>query len=150
MIAYYSRSGSNKKVALELQKILGADTEELIDTVNRAGVLGFLMGGRDAMKQRETVLGPLRYDPANYDLVILSSPIWAGNITPAIRTYINTFRDKFKKAAFVSVSGMPSNNLTVLPVVESLTGKKLAASLLLGAKDLRTDSYIEKLKALKF
>jgi flavodoxin len=150
LIVYYSRTGSNKIAALELQKILGADAEELIDTVNRNGLWGFLRGGMDAFLKKETVLGPTRNDPANYELVILSSPIWASNITPALRTYINKFRDKFKKVAFVSVSGMPESNKKAIPQLESLIGKKLTASLLLGEKDLKTNSYIEKLKTLKF
>jgi len=48
LIVYYSRSGHTEKVVTKLAEILGADVEKLVDLKNRKGILGFIIGGKDA------------------------------------------------------------------------------------------------------
>jgi multimeric flavodoxin WrbA len=42
----------------------------------------------------------MKKNPAGYDLVIFGSPIWAGNIAPAIRTYINQYGDSIGSTSY--------------------------------------------------
>jgi len=105
LIVYYSRTGKNKKLALELATKIKADTEELIDRANRNGLLGYLRGGRDAWRKKETSLKSLEKNPADYDLVIFMSPLWAAVMAPAVRTYVKQNLGKIKQAALISISG---------------------------------------------
>jgi hypothetical protein len=80
--------------------------EEIIDQKNRSGPIGWLTAGKDARKGSETLIAPIKKNPANYDLIVIGTPNWASRITPAIRTYLkkNSFTGK-KVAAIVVQDG---------------------------------------------
>jgi len=105
LVVYYSKTGHTQKIAQDIAKQMDADLEEIIDQKKRTGVLGFISGGRDAMTNKETLISGMRKNSADYELVILGSPIWAGNIAPAVRTYINRYRDSLPSVAFFFSSG---------------------------------------------
>lgn len=119
LVVYYSRTGSTRKIAQDIAKQMDADLEEISDQKKRTGLLGFVLGGRDAMTKKETCISGMRKNPAEYDLVILGSPIWGGNITPALRTYINQYGDSIRSTAFFFSSGgkMPDQVLEKLSVI---------------------------------
>ena len=71
LVVFYSRTGTTKKVGEALADLLQCDREELIDTKKRTGPLSFLRSGRDAARNKLTVLEPLIHDPALYDVVAL-------------------------------------------------------------------------------
>ena len=107
LIIYYTRTGNAKFAAETIAAELGADLEEVIDLKNRQGKLAFMPNGRDAMQGKETQIAPTPRNLTDYDLVIIGQPIWAGNPTPAIRTYLNKNDLSGKKAAlFFSDSGL--------------------------------------------
>ena len=64
LVVFYSRTGNTRKVAEELEKVLECDMEEIIDTKNRSGSLGYLRSGRDAMNRKLTVLQDVINDPS--------------------------------------------------------------------------------------
>jgi len=45
LVAYYSRTGNTKKVAVEIAKNLKADIDEIIDKKDRSGMIGWIIGG---------------------------------------------------------------------------------------------------------
>jgi hypothetical protein len=65
-----------------------------------------LTAGKDARKGSETVIAPIKKDPANYDLIVVGTPNWASRITPVILTYLkkNSLTGK-KVAVFVVQDG---------------------------------------------
>jgi flavodoxin len=99
VVVYYSRSGNTKMIAELIGAQLGADLEELIDTQRRAGMLGFLRSGRDAVKERTTQLAPLQHRLEDYDLIIVGTPVWAGHCTPAVRTFLQSHDFSGKRVA---------------------------------------------------
>lgn len=100
LIAYYSRTGSTRKIADLLKQSLNCETEEIIDLKNRKGVSGNLSGGVDALLQRQTLIKQPTHDPSAYDLVILGTPVWFGNLSPALRTYLVQNRKFLPQLAF--------------------------------------------------
>ena len=88
LVVYYSRSGNARWVAQTIAAELGSDVEEVVDLKNRGGILGFLSGGFDAMRGKETKIGETKKSPADYDLVVVGTPVWGSRPTPAIRTYL--------------------------------------------------------------
>ncbi|MGD6850911.1 MAG: flavodoxin family protein [Candidatus Bathyarchaeia archaeon] len=98
-VVYYTRTGKTKFVAETVAAELGADLEEIVDLKKREGKLGWIMGGKDASQKKLTDLAPLKRTPADYDLVVVGTPIWAWAPTPAFRTYINQNNLADKKVA---------------------------------------------------
>ena len=140
LIVYYSRTGNTRAVAQALAAQLGADIEEIVDTKNRKGIFGWLGAGKDASQKKTTVIGPTTKDPANYDLVVLGTPIWSWSMTPAIRTYIEANREKFKKVAFFCTMGKNGDVKTFAAMAE-LCGRKPAASLAVRAEEVKIRQY---------
>ena len=52
LVVYYSGRGRTKKVAEAISNILSCDIEELVDTEDRTGLLGYIHAGRQAMKKK--------------------------------------------------------------------------------------------------
>jgi len=100
LVVYYSRTGNTRKVARFIASKLAAEFEEIVDTKKRQGVLGWIGAGRDAMLHRETPIGPVQKDPASYDLVVIGSPIWAGNVAAPVRTYLVQYGRRARRVAF--------------------------------------------------
>jgi flavodoxin len=157
LIAYYSKTGMNERVAYDLQKKLRCDIEEIVDRTDRHGPWGYLKSGFQAALRQRTKIAHARRDPAKYDVLVLMSPIWASLITPALRTYIQDNLDSIRKArkvAFVSVSGGGSSgNFNSVDDLETQLGKKTAAFLMLAEHEvehqiyeIRLDQFIKKIQ----
>lgn len=104
LIAYYSKTGNTRKIAHLLAEKLKADLDEITDLTDRSGIKGWLYGGRDAMKSKLT---EIKYSksPKDYDLVIVGTPVWAWNSTPAVITYLTNNKNNLKNVAIFNTSG---------------------------------------------
>jgi len=145
LIVYYSRTGLTKKVAQRLAVELDAATEELIDKKDRAGALGYLLSGREAMQKKIADIEPLKLDPASYDLIIIGTPTWAYTMSCAVRAYLTEQRDRFKQVAFFATHGSDGGARAV-KFMEELSGKKALASLIVTSKEAVKGIYQEKLR----
>jgi flavodoxin len=66
----------------------------------------FFWGGKSTTFKETPKLEAYRFDPKNYDLVLLGTPIWAGTFAPPLRTFIRENNLTGKKVAFfASCSG---------------------------------------------
>jgi flavodoxin len=144
LVVFYSRDGHTKAVAQEIAKTLGADLEEIVDKKSRQGIIGWLLGGRDATKKRETEIDPLKCDPAQYDLVAVGTPIWAWNMAPAVRTYLTQNKGKIKSAAFFCTQGGSGGEKT-FGYMEEILDLKPKATLELNAKELASPDKDRKM-----
>ena len=144
LVVYYSRTGFTKKLALALAAKLQAETEELVDNTSRKGIMGWLKGGRDAVKKFMTVISPAQKDPAQYDLVVLGSPVWAGTMAPALRTYLTQQKSKIKKSAFFCTMG-GSGDQSLFAHVAEILGQKPAAMLTIRTKQVAANEFAAEL-----
>lgn len=146
LVVYYSRTGTTKKVGERIAEKLGADIEEIKDTINRMGVKGYLISGRDAMKKRLTKLEAVKFNPAEYDLVVVGTPIWSWNLSVPIRTYISEQKDNFKdKVAFFCTMG-GSGDKKAFSEMENIIGKKPEATLALKTVEVARSHFFKKVK----
>ncbi|MBN2407790.1 MAG: flavodoxin [Elusimicrobia bacterium] len=139
LVASYSRTGKTKKLAGKIAPVLSADTDEIIDKKKRKGVLGFIIGGFDALKEKLTDI-EISENPADYDIVVIGTPVWAGNVTPAVRRYLTD--NKLKSAAFFATSGSGREDKTFVSMAK-LAGTPLA-SLSVSARNI--DSSPEEIE----
>lgn len=141
LILFYSRDGRTKTVGKQIAKELKADIEEIIDTKKRRGLIPYILAGRDALKKKFTTIKPVKSEVHIYDLVIVGTPIWAGTITPAIRTVLENFR--FKKLAFFAVSGDTKDQKIFRKMEEA--SKKPVATLHFSTKEVKEGKISEKI-----
>lgn len=146
LITYYSRTGTNEKMAKIMHDKIGGDLEKIISKTNYGGILGWLKGGKEAMKKDKCEIEPVKFNPKDYELTVIIAPLWAGVVPPPARTYIVQNRENFKEVAFISVSGSGDGNKNALTDFETQINKKTAFSLILKAKEIKDGSYEEKLR----
>ena len=123
LLVYYSRTGTTRAVAEAISAALPCDVEEIIDTKNRLGILGYLRSGFDAFFERPSTLKPTRYNPTDYDLVIVGTPVWNASLSAPVRTYLTTHKGKPKKVAFFCTYG-GSGSRRVLGQMADASGVK--------------------------
>jgi flavodoxin len=137
LIIYYSRTGVTKKLAEYISQKIGATMEEVMDTKNRAGVMGYILAGRDGTQRRLTKLETIKNNPADFDLVIIGTPIWSWNMSTPIRTYLEENKSQFKQVAFFSTMG-GSGDERAFKEMGEIIGKKPVATLGLKTREVIT------------
>lgn len=148
LIAYYSKTGTTKKVAEILSKKLDADIEELEDKKKRSGILGWIFGGRDGMRKIPTEIGKIKHDISKYDVVLLGGPLWGFNsVAPAARTFLTQNISKIKKAAFFMTRGGAKPSTAALIDLKNIaSGKVLDDTLDLRESEINSEISREKIE----
>ena len=129
LVAYYSWSGSNRKVAQALAKELGADMEEIREANPRRGFLGLIVLGLSDLIGRGAKILPPSKEPSRYGLVVIGTPVWAGKVSSPMRQYLRENKGNFKSIAAFSACGDPPNAGKVFSQIESITGLKPIATM---------------------
>ncbi|MFH1179007.1 MAG: hypothetical protein V1710_01470 [Candidatus Bathyarchaeota archaeon] len=140
-------------VAKKIHESLDGDIELISEQVSRKGIVGWLKTGSGNSKREIAKIDETQYDPIDYDLVILASPIWAGTMSSPMRGYITENRKKLGRTAvfltndsgvvdnaFIEVRGLLVNP----PLVEgSLQRSKIKTEL-----ESTMNTFIEKVSSL--
>lgn len=126
LVVYYSVSGNTARVARDIGKALGADVESLRDRGHGTGCLGYLKAGLDAARGRSAALGELMFDPKNYALTIVGTPVWAWHMTPAVRAYLQRHKMDFGNVAFFVTSGDTDAD-KIVPSMERIVRRRAVA-----------------------
>jgi len=79
--------------------------EEIEDIKKRDGKIGYAKAAKDALLKKETDIEEVTYAPADFDIVLIGTPVWSGTTTPAIRTYLNKYKTDLNKVAFFCTHG---------------------------------------------
>ena len=147
LVTFYSRDGHTKRAAEIIAKALNADIDEIKDKKSRKGIIGFLRAGYDATRGKTTEID-FSKNPADYDIVIIGSPVWNGRVTPAIRTYLLKNMNNIRKAAFfITCAGREGKSL--MQMRELYNGEILAEKVILRNKiEEGAKQFIEKLESV--
>ncbi|MGC8943084.1 MAG: flavodoxin family protein [Caldisericia bacterium] len=144
-IFYYSKTGKNKKLVEMLNRNGDFEVEEIIDNKNRNGVVGFMKSGFEAITKRLTKIENLKLNPDNFEHIIIGTPVWAGNLTPAIRTFLVRFKDSIKSYSVISTSGFGEKNKKILSDFEKILQKKPKATLFISENELGKEDLNDKI-----
>ena len=123
LIVYYSRTGTTETLARQLAEKTGADIEPLVDPTPRKGIKGFWTGAVDARKKSLAELPELHHNPAYYDLVLVGTPVWAGDMTPAVRAFLTKFAETVPTFGLFATTSMSDLDKTLASMAALLPGK---------------------------
>ena len=109
-IVYFSLSGNTDFAAKRIAEKLHADLIRLEPekAYPDSGFRKFFWGGKSAVMGETPALTNQPFQLADYDCVILGTPVWAGTFTPPLRTLIRANAGKWREkpvAAFVCSGG---------------------------------------------
>ncbi len=119
--------------------------EEIEDLKNRDGKIGYAKAAKDAFMGKETEIEEVTYAPADFDMVLLGTPVWSGTIAPAIRTYLNKYKNDLNKVAFFCTHGGGGESKT-FKVMGKICGLEPQATLSLRDKDVKKVKHFEVLE----
>ncbi|MBU9674995.1 hypothetical protein KQ939_17210 [Planococcus sp. CP5-4] len=143
LIIYYSHSGNNQKLALELQSRIGCELREIKEHKKRKDI-AILM---DFLIKRDSRLAPLDVDLSDYSPVILLAPIWAGKIASPMRTFIKKSKDDLTDYSFITIcSGAPGQREKIGAELYALTSREPAAIAELWINHLLPEEQRNKIK----
>lgn len=146
LLAYYSRTGVTRKIAEALAEMLSADIEELVDTKKRSGRLGFLVACKDAVMKKNVPIEPVKNSPADYDMVVVGTPVWAKTMCSAVRTYLSEHCSEIKQSAVFCTTHTDGIKETLADML-LLTGQDATAAAGFRQKHVKRDEHIAALEA---
>lgn len=145
LVVYYSWTGHTKQVAEAIAKACDADLEKIQDVKDRAGFFGYLRSAYHALTKQVDGIRAAVKDPADYDLVVLGTPVWAWNLSPPMRTYISAQSAKFGDVGFFCTEGGAGGD-GVFKQMAELSGKRPVATLIVTEAELKNSDYGDELQ----
>jgi flavodoxin len=146
LVVYYSRTGNTRTVAGELVAALEADVDQLYDGRDRSGVFGYLRCAREALQKRTIELVPPAYDASSYGVVVLGTPVWAGNISSPLRSYVAAHKAQLQQVAFFCTQG-GSDADKLFRDLEELCGRSPVATLAVNEREIAKRAYARRLES---
>lgn len=133
LVAFYSSAGTTRKAGQAIAEALAADVEDIqevhprhFDVKGPGGlgkIVGIIVGGAEAGLGLSRPILPSQHNPADYDLVVIGTPIWNARLTGPVRSYIQRHRDQFKAVAFFRTGLDPKPSLRCFLQMEQACGQ---------------------------
>ncbi|NWH09480.1 MAG: flavodoxin [Alphaproteobacteria bacterium] len=144
LVVYYSRTGHTRQIAEAIASACGGDLEAILEPRSRMGVFGFIRSVIESLWESVAEIAPSKKSPGDYDLVILGTPVWAGNMSSPMRAYIRRYRERLPRVAFFC-SLIGANPDKALPKMAAACGKDAAATLEVRESELQAGAHTAKI-----
>lgn len=109
LVVYYSMGGNTKFAAELIARDLSADIMPLepIKNYPRSTIGKYIFCGKAATFGEKPKLKPYLYDPADYERIIIGTPVWNSRLAPPINTFLKNsdMKNKTTSAFFSSACG---------------------------------------------
>jgi menaquinone-dependent protoporphyrinogen IX oxidase len=144
LVAYYSRTGVTRKAAQKIaetmRKVPGTqvEIEEIVDRKSRGGVVGWLGAGKDASLKRPSEIEPVKADVADFDAVVVGTPVWAGTVSSPVRTFCSEHGKSARNVAFFCTMGGAGES-GAFAAMKDLCGREPLVTLALLERSVKRD-----------
>lgn len=105
LVVYYSRTGYTEKLAEDISAQLDSELEKIRDMKDRSGVLGYLGSGWETIRGKRPDIKEPEYDPADFDVTIIGTPVWVQKPCTPVMTYLDRYSERFNKTAYFCTLG---------------------------------------------
>lgn len=146
LIACYSLTGNTARVAQALAEMLGAEVETIREARPRRGLQGVARSLWEiARRAPSPILEPTRR-AADYDLVVLAAPVWAGRAASPLLAYVQREKAGLKAVALLATLD-GANGEDALAGLRVACGLEPRAELLVSAAELKSGAWRAQLAA---
>jgi flavodoxin len=149
LVVYYSSSGNTQRVAQAIAQALEADVEGIQEVkptdvdLHGKGLGNFLNMGKTAFRalsDRTVGIKGLQHSTADYDLVLVGTPVYAGSLSAPVRAFLEQARGKMKAVAFFCTGDDPANE-KVFVQMQDVCGMEPQAVSPFHAPDVREGTF---------
>lgn len=130
LVVYFSSSGHTALLANRIATLCHADIERIVERERRAGLRGHIRSAIESLLRLKPPIAYGRYHAAEYDLVILGTPVWFWNMASPVRTWLQRHRHELANVALFCTYGR-SGPARALDKLEQLSGRQALARLAL-------------------
>lgn len=145
LVVFYSRSETTAELGGRLAAELEGDYERLheVEFRRRAGPFGFLRSIVDVVRQRTAHLQPMAHVLANYDVVLIGTPVWAARASTPVATWLAEHWHEVRATAFFCTMGSRGSEQTFAQL-QQLAHRAPLATCAISARDMKEDIAVEK------
>jgi flavodoxin len=150
IVVYFSLEGNSKYIADKVAEFMGADTLRLqpLKDYPKGNVSKFVWGGKSVVFGEKPKLAAYDFSAADYDVIIIGTPVWAGSFTPPIKTFIRDNDLSKKKIALYACHAGGGAEECFKKLKQELGDCDVVATLgLAGKGDNQKDEYAQKIEA---
>jgi flavodoxin len=140
LMVSYSQNESTQTIARQLARACKADLEFIEHKTNGGKAFANANAAVKAAFHVSTPIHPAKLAPANYDLVVIGTPVRLWNVPGPVRSYIQQYRSQFKRIALFCTHGGFGHE-KVLRDLTNLCGRPVAGSLAISNKELIDKKY---------
>ncbi len=153
LIAYYSRTGTAKRVADQLQQMTQWPLLELQDVQARAGFFGDLRCMSESLLFRTPAYEASGPDTSEFDHLVVISPIWMGQLASPVRSFLyDVFGPRktpaIKRVSLVCVMGL-QGGFNAAAEISRIIGRPPLPVLALRQTDVLNGSSVSDLYGLR-
>jgi flavodoxin len=129
IIVYYSLDGNVKLLSETIAQELQADLLplRLKKEIKSDSFMKYFWGGKQVVMKELPELEEFDFNPVDYDLIILGTPVWAASYTPALRSFLEKIDLSSKKVAFFC-SHEGGSGLTITNLKNRLRSSEVISS----------------------
>lgn len=146
LVVCFSRSGYTRRVAEQLARVAGADCDVIREPAPRNGWRGYWRSAHEALRGAAVDIEPGSLNPRDYSLVVIGTPVWAGNVSSPVRAYISRHRGEFARLALFCTQG-GSGAAKVLQRMADLCGQEPIATAFFSDADIDSGKYLVRADA---
>lgn len=90
IVIYYSYGGNTERIAADIGKKIGADTARIDTVIPYSDDYDFVVeqGHQEVNRGYKPEIKPIGVSFADYDTVILGTPVWWYTFAPAVKTFL--------------------------------------------------------------
>jgi menaquinone-dependent protoporphyrinogen IX oxidase len=130
LVVYHSRTGRTRRVGKMLAARLKADVDEIVLAGPAGGSPGYARCALQAVTGRAASVKAARHDPAQYELVLIGSPVWCWSLAAPVRGWLKQHPLGSAQAAFFCTMGGAGAE-RVFAQMQGVCGKRARATLAL-------------------
>ncbi len=128
LVVYCTMTGNTEMIADSIKEEIGADIVKIESQKEFVpkNASSFMRAGFLATACKTIDIKPVKIDLDKYDFIFLGAPVWAWNVNPFIRSFVEKNKEKIKEkriALFVCCSG--SGNRAIKKYGQFFDGFKL-------------------------
>lgn len=146
LVVFYSYTGTSRQLAQLLAAQQNWPLAEIVELESRAGAAGTMRCVLDSLLRREPLIRYEGPDPAQFDAVLLVSPIWMYRLAGPMRSFIRSRAATLGPVAVVSVMGS-AGAVNAVAEVASLLGRPPVQSVAFTSREVEDGSYAGRLQA---
>ncbi|HDR74075.1 MAG TPA: ArsR family transcriptional regulator [Methanoculleus sp.] len=149
-IIYHSVSGHTRQVAEQLADACDGMLIEVVCRTPYNVVTRYVVGGKRALSGEKDEIDPAMIDVADFERIVIGTPVWARHPTPAINAAVDALRGcEGKEAAIYATCGaVAGDTIALLQSALEQKGVRVVGGVVFAQHELQSEEKQKELVSL--